>query len=151
MSRSCYSDDLDSAALAMWRGRVMSAIRGRRGQRLLRDLLSALEAMPDRELIRGDLVVDGACCALGAVALHRGLRAQVDEIQRELPRDEWDDHDDGERNEMIAAALDVATCMVQEIADVNDDWGPHDQTPAQRHARMLAWVRGHLAQGKEER
>ena len=37
MSRSGYTDDLDAKRYGLYRGRVASAIRGKRGQRLLRD------------------------------------------------------------------------------------------------------------------
>jgi hypothetical protein len=51
MSRSGYTDDVEySWRSIMWRGRVVSAIRGKRGQALLRDLLAALDAMPDKRL-----------------------------------------------------------------------------------------------------
>ena len=45
MSRSGYSDDDEDGRLAMWRGAVQSAIRGKRGQAALRELLTALDAM----------------------------------------------------------------------------------------------------------
>ena len=48
MSRSGYSDDIDDNwAHIMWRGRVASSIRGKRGQAMLRELLAALDAMPE--------------------------------------------------------------------------------------------------------
>lgn len=77
MSRSGYSDDCDGAELALWRGAVESAIRGRRGQAFLREMLEALDALPARRLISGEFVDGrGEHCALGAVALKRGLAAQ---------------------------------------------------------------------------
>jgi len=41
MSRSGYSDDCDVWALIRWRGAVKSAIRGARGQAMLRELIQA--------------------------------------------------------------------------------------------------------------
>jgi hypothetical protein len=47
MSRSQYIDDCDDNwQLIRWRGMVASAIRGKRGQQFLKDLLAALDAMP---------------------------------------------------------------------------------------------------------
>jgi hypothetical protein len=46
MSRSGYSDDHSEWDLIRWRGAVASAIRGKRGQAFLRELLVALDAMP---------------------------------------------------------------------------------------------------------
>ena len=58
MSRSAYSDDLEDDVMNLWRGAVMSAIRGKRGQQLLRDLRDALDAMPEKRLIANHLVDD---------------------------------------------------------------------------------------------
>lgn len=55
MSRSGYNDDIDNWALIKWRGQVASAIRGKRGQKMLRDLLAALDAMPEKSLIVHEL------------------------------------------------------------------------------------------------
>ena len=49
MSRSNYSDDIDDyRQLVLWRGAVRSAIRGRRGQAFLHDLLTA-SVIPSRK------------------------------------------------------------------------------------------------------
>jgi hypothetical protein len=76
MSRSGYSDDYgddDPLALGRYRAQVASAIRGKRGQALLRELLAALDAMPDKRLVAGELEADGQFCALGVVGQARGL------------------------------------------------------------------------------
>lgn len=76
MSRSNYSDDLDNWELIRWRGAVQSAINGRRGQKLLREILVALEAMPDKRLITDALEMDGEVCALGAVCRARRINTE---------------------------------------------------------------------------
>ena len=73
MSRHEYCDELDPQDLAMWRGRVMSAIRGKRGQKLLRDLATALDAMPTKKLFAGIVQAEEGVCALGCVGTFRGL------------------------------------------------------------------------------
>jgi hypothetical protein len=45
MSRSGYSDDCSGRELVLWRGAVASALRGRRGQAFLRELVDALDAV----------------------------------------------------------------------------------------------------------
>jgi len=55
VSRSGYSDDLDNWDLIKWRGQVASATRGKRGQKLLTDLLAALNAMSEHSLIAHEL------------------------------------------------------------------------------------------------
>lgn len=127
MSRSGYSDGLDQSELACWRGAVASAIRGRRGQAFLRDMLTALDAMPVKRLIPSALVApDGECCAMGAVALARGL-----DVSGVDPSDP----------EHVSDAMGIARAMAQEIAYENDECGPYSgETAEQRWTRMRAWV-----------
>ena len=57
MSRSGYHDGIDQWDLIRWRGAVASAIRGKRGQAFLREMLDALDALPEPKLIAHDLFV----------------------------------------------------------------------------------------------
>lgn len=134
MSRSGYSDDCENVGL--WRGAVESAIKGARGQALLRDMLAALDALPHKRLISEELVrADGECCALGAVALAK----RIDVVG-------VDPHD----GETIASLFHIANAMAREIAFVNDEEnsGRFDyelkrwvtETPEQRFERVRAWV-----------
>ena len=133
MSRSGYHDDLDNWQLIMYRGRVASAIRGKRGQKLLRDLLVALDAMPVKRLITQELEADGEVCALGAAGRYRGVD------MASLDPDEPED---------VAAAFDIAECLAREVVYINDECGfgrPVDgkwqpETPEQRWHRVRAWV-----------
>lgn len=129
MSRSGYSDDLDQWSLIMWRGQVASAIRGNRGQRMLRDLLAALEALPEKRLITEDLRnEDGEVCTLGALAVVRGMDLGV------LDPSEPDD---------VAAAFDIAPQLAREIVFENDEQY-RSETPERRYVRMLAWVKAQI-------
>lgn len=129
MSRSGYSDDAENVAL--WRGMVASAIRGKRGQRLLLDLVQALDAMPEKRLIKGELITDaGEVCALGSVGVKRGI-----EMTGLDPEDA----------DTVAARFDIAPCLAQEIEFLNDgdfDW--KETTPEQRWQNMRAWAVRHL-------
>ena len=132
MSRSGYSDDLNDTELNLYRGAVESAIRGKRGQAFLCELLAELDAMPVRELMRGALEYDGHYCALGVVGHTRGLPLQA------LDSDE---EDDGYSNAPLARAFGVAKALVAEIEFVNDECGwTHTETRAERWSRMRAWV-----------
>lgn len=74
MSRSGYNDDSeDTWSFIRWRGAVNSAINGARGQAFLRELLTALDAMPEKELVSEELQADGSFCALGVVGKARGI------------------------------------------------------------------------------
>lgn len=134
MSRSGYQDDLEQQDLAMWRGRVASAMRGKRGQRLLKDVLAALDAMPEKRLIAHELVADGEVCTLGAVGRTRGV-VDLDKLDPE-------DHD------TLAERFDVAPCLIQEIEYENDEGGPWNngdgETPEQRFERVRKWIARHI-------
>ena len=126
MSRSGYCDEYDDQwRHIMWRGTVASSIRGKRGQDLLRRMLSALDAMEPKELISHDLVrPDGACCALGALAKSEGR-----DVSTLDPEDYM----------TVAGAFNVASPLIREIVYMNDD-GWFEDTPAARWTRMRAWV-----------
>jgi hypothetical protein len=125
MSRAGYSDDLDQWQLIKWRGQVTSAIRGQRGQKLLTEMLEALDAMEDKALIAGDLVTpEGDVCALGALGVKRGI--DMTEMDPEEP-------------EQVATAFDIAEQLAREIVYMNDE-GWYGETPQQRWERMRAWV-----------
>lgn len=113
MSRSGYTDDIDDNwAHIMWRGRVASSIRGKRGQTLLRDLLAALDAMPDKRLYPNNFATaSGEYCTLGVLGATRGTKM-----------DDLGDADDGCDEKLVADRFGVAAPLVQEIMYMNDEW-----------------------------
>lgn len=137
MSRSGYTDDSEN--LGLWRGAVERAIRGKRGQAFLREMADALDAMPARELIAGEVVRDEThVCAIGAVAVARGMEVSSLDIY------------DGES---VGKAFGVAKALACEIAYENDEFRAlstrdadghwqrsPDETPSERWTRMRAWV-----------
>lgn len=120
MSRSGYSEDYgddDPLALGRYRAQVASATRGKRGQALLRELLAALDAMPDKRLAAGDLEADGQYCALGLVGQARGMDlAAIDTYDFES----------------LGLTFNIAEQLAREIMWVNDDhvsetrWAMHE-------------------------
>lgn len=147
MSRSGYSDDYgDYGALNRWRANVDRAIAGKRGQAFLREMASALDAMPVKELVAEDIVRDSEhVCAMGAVALARKL--DVSKLDVDDPG-------------MVADTFGIARALACEIAYENDEnaplyapgppgpageWKP--ETPAQRWQRMRKWVDACLKPG----
>lgn len=130
MSRSGYTYNLDDWDLIRWRGQVASAIRGRRGQKLLVDLKAALESMEDKRLWPGELLSpDGEMCALGVLGVARGLK--IDEIDPDEP-------------EQVAAAFDIAPQLAQEVVFENDEAFGWHELPEQRWLRMLRWVESNI-------
>lgn len=132
MSRCGYSDDLDQRDLAMWRGRVASAIRGKRGQQLLKDCLAALDEIPEKRLIPNLLVDGNDVCLLGAASRKRAV-SDIADIDPE-------DHD------LLANRFNVASCLIQEIEYVNDEYffGLGPETPEHRYERVRKWVVKHV-------
>lgn len=138
MSRSGYSDYCDGWDLIRWRGAVSAAIRGKRGQAFLKEMIAALDAMPDKNLIAHELsTASGEVCAMGAVGRHRGL--DMSAIDPEEPG-------------VVAKAFGVAGALVQEIAYLNDefrDWQRNlPDTDALRWKYMRDWCEAQITAEK---
>ena len=73
MSRVQYNDDCDEWDVVKWGGRVKSALQGKPGKAFLKELESALLAMPTKELIKDNWLVGGQVCSLGAVEVYRTM------------------------------------------------------------------------------
>jgi len=128
VSRCGYSEYLDPLDLGRWRGQVTSAIRGKRGQRFLRELIAALDALPQKRLIQGELEEDGEVCALGALGKARGF--DIDRL-------------DTEDYEQLGAAFDIAHQLAQETMYINDEYG-YRATPERRWQNVRDWAVRHL-------
>jgi hypothetical protein len=110
----------------MWRGAVNSAIRGRRGQKLLADLVAALDAMPTKALIEHELQNEqGEVCALGAVGVARGIDMKA--IDPFEPTE-------------VADAFDIAPALAQEVVYVNDEMAYRNLTPSERWEFVREWA-----------
>lgn len=128
MSRSGYSDDYDNEwSLIRWRGAVKSAIRGRRGQAFLKEMLLALDAMPNKRLIEGDLETDGEVCSLGSVGVKRGIdMSKIDIYDRSA----------------VANTFGISQALAAEIMYVNDEevgYWSKEKSEA-RWQRVREWV-----------
>jgi hypothetical protein len=126
MSRSGYSDDYDCDGwqVIMWRGAVASAVRGRRGQAFLREMLTALDTMENKRLIAEELQHEGEVCAIGAVGARRGI-----DMSKLDPED----------YESIADAFGISRALAQETMYMNDEWYRRED-PEERYKRMRLWV-----------
>lgn len=132
MSRHGYSDDLDNWELIRYRGSVASAIRGKRGQSFLREMLEALDALPEPRLIHNELVnADGEHCALGSVGRKRGV--DLTQLDPEDP-------------DTLADVFGIASVLIREIEYENDDY--HHETPEDRFKRVRAWVVKHIKEAQ---
>jgi hypothetical protein len=130
MSRSGYSDDCDDILVhGRWRAQVASAIRGNRGQKFLKELAAAMDAMPEKTLITGELISkEGECCTMGVVCQSRGLA--VTDVDENSP-------------EEVGNLLGIAPQLAAEIAYENDECSDH-LSHEERWMRMRKWVDDHL-------
>jgi hypothetical protein len=69
-----YEGDGENPISATWHGNIERICRGKRGQRILREFIDALLALPERRLIANKIQnAEGEVCAIGALGKHRGV------------------------------------------------------------------------------
>ena len=131
MSRSGYTDDIeDPWRWIMYRGAVKSSIRGKHGQAFLRELIAALDAMPVKSLVEGELQADGEFCALGVVGQARGIDLT------KLNTEDW---------LQLSETFGIAPTLAREIMYENDEgscW--HEARGTNRWAHVRRWAEGQL-------
>lgn len=134
MSRSGWSEDWepdsreDQWAWIRMRGAVNSAVKGKKGQAFLKDALEALEALPEKKLIKGEFVTpQGEVCLMGAVCLKRGI--DVSNV----------DPDDDNHHKYVSELLGIAESLVQEVEFENDQALGY-VTPEHRYNYMHSWI-----------
>lgn len=128
MSRSGYSDDCDN--LNLYRATVARAIRGKRGQKFLIELAKAMDQIPEKRLIRSELISEsGQVCTIGTVCKLRGL--DVSNIDVYDPKE-------------VGDLVGIASQMAAEIEFENDEAGGSLETPEDRWIRMRKWVNENL-------
>lgn len=130
MSRSGYTEDSEMWATIRWRGAVNSAIRGKRGQAFLKEMLAALDALPEKRLISNDLIRLSSddkiqVCAIGSVGVARGI--DMDAI-------------DPEDSETVAATFNIPRALAKEISFHNDEMLSHTTAPETRFYYIRRWV-----------
>lgn len=158
-----YSDDEDRPGqFALWDANVKRSVRSKRGQQELRELETALLALPDKRLVHGRLVTDdGDVCAIGCYAKHKGLDLS-----------KFDSEDESDEVGIAAGMPRLVAWKVVALNDIEiDDYyvtceGPtvpyslhayyhgggyserRRYTPEQRYEKVLAWVQEQLRSGK---
>ena len=121
----------------LWYANLRRTMLSARGQAFLRELLEALDTLPQKRLIPGALQQGREVCAIGAVGLKRCMDLTA------LDSNEQDE---------IAHAFGVSSMMVQEIAywndqgmeacvlGITDGGGFKENTPEDRFGFVRAWV-----------
>lgn len=167
MSRSGYYEDGDALSLGSWRAIVASTMRSRRGQAFLKEMLAAFDALPEKRLITGHLVIDGTPGAYGEYSDHEiivGGDVLVDEsngpvtigdccamgavaLSRKLDVAGVDP----EEPEIVGNAFGIHDAMAREIAYLNDEGGDwRGETPEQRFIRIRRWVESKILPEKAQ-
>lgn len=89
-----HEGDGENPIQYVWSGNVERILRGKRGQRILRELCEALLALPERRLIANKLENKrtGEVCTIGALAKYRGVLPSIeddgdDELTRQVGED----------------------------------------------------------------
>lgn len=132
MSRSGYSDSLDNWDLIRWRGAVASAMRGKRGQAFLREMLAALDALPEKKLIAHELQNEaGEVCAIGSVGRARGMDMKGIDVDEPA---------------CVGSAFGIPRALAAEIEWENDEatWRGRE-TPEERFGRVRQWVAAQIS------
>jgi hypothetical protein len=129
----------------LWHANLRRAMQSKRGRAFLRELLEALDALPQKRLIRGAMEQSGEVCALGAVGLKRCM--DLDGLDSR-------DHD------QIADAFGIRSMLAQEIAywhdqgmeacllGLTDGGGWTESTPEDRFTFVRAWVVARLGENR---
>lgn len=140
MSRSGYSDDCSGFDLIMYRGQVEKAIAGRDGQAFLIEMIESLDALEKKELVPNSFVSHEGVCALGSVAVKRGLDTSKIDLDDDVA---WE----------ASRMFKISSKLAAEIMFLNDERGGGysyatnsyvQETPAQRWARIREWAVSNL-------
>ena len=147
MSR--FSDceyDGEGPSPVLWQQAVTNALRGRRGQAVLRELREALLDLPQPRLIVGALVREGEVCALGALAAQRlaaspitlnstqiGSLVELEAFVGQWTQDEFSSMEFGRQMGLVRP-------LAWAIAYENDEGSWNRETPEQTFQRVLRWV-----------
>lgn len=151
MSRSGYVDDIDDyLQVGRYRAQISSATRGKRGQEFFRAVVEALDAMPEKRLVRNPISTaanqfgeyeydslgdkDRNVCVLGALAMHRGLPVDID----------------AEDHAKLGETFNIAHQLAAEAMYMNDEYYDRNYTPETRWIKMREWAVSQLKEQKHE-
>ena len=93
-------------------------------QAFLKEMLAAMDALPEQKLISHELEENGSVCAIGAVGKARGI-----DMSRIDPED----------RETVAHKFGIAGALTAEIVYTNDEYYRYE-TPEERFTRMRKWI-----------
>lgn len=152
MSRFHCEWDGEGPPPEFWQQAVKNAIRGKRGQAILRELRNALLALPNSRLIEGSVVKDGEVCAIGALAAYRLTVGPVTHdgsqltslVELEEQFAEWLNDEVGTVE--LGQSMGLTRALAWAISYENDEGTWKDETPEERFRRVLDWVERELTE-----
>lgn len=125
-------DSSDQWRQICFRGSIKKAIKGKRGQAFLRELIAALDAMPVKKLIAEELEHEGEYCAMGCVGKARGI-----DMSNLDPYDV----------EKMSKIFGIAPNMIREIEFINDEtvyWSNDEIPEIKRWNVVRQWAESQL-------
>jgi hypothetical protein len=127
MSRINYSEDEDfGGQFALWLANCDRSLNGKKGQRELRELRTALLALPEKRLIHGALEDEsGGVCAIACYGKHKGV---------DLSKFDLDDE-----SNQVGIAGGMPRLVAWKVVEMNDEHFDRC-TPEQRYEMVLAWL-----------
>ncbi len=142
MSRTWEGESDNPLDWGRYEAAKRSTLRGRRGQAFLRELVAALDALPQPELSEGALGDQrtGCVCALGAVALAQG------QSFADLAKDDGNGSPDE-----AAEWYSISPTLANEIISANDDWRDGNTVDVRRSRwrHVRAWAVRHLIEAPQ--
>lgn len=141
MSRITYYDDWGDGyyTVGLWNGTVKSALNGRRGQAVLREIEAALLALPRKRLVENAGGDGETVCVLGALDWHRKVQqgVPVDEAMRAVGEES---EDTLYEPHVAAEHLNLTYPLAFTLMEENDEMTMH-LSPEERYEAVLAYVR----------
>lgn len=146
MSRAGFGDGDDTYPYELWERTVQNAITGKRGQKFLRELVAALDALQEKKLTTHRLRDEtGMVCAIGAVCVRKGIDTQPLEPREDEEHLHWPP---------LASALNISETLVRVVEHENDE---RDEcrfprwTPEERWQHVRDWAQGMIDAAARER
>lgn len=129
--RISYSEDEDfPGQFELWQGNCERSLRGKAGQEELRELRTALLAMPEKRLIADALEdEEGGICAIAAYGKHKGIDLSKFDVDYETDE--------------VGIAAGMPKLVAWKVVEMNDVEFRR-LTPERRYEKMLAWVESKL-------
>lgn len=144
MRLSWTEDEAFPGQFALWQANCRRSLESKRGQAALRELEAALLALPVPELVGSALETpERGVCAIGALARYKAIDVSSDADQLRHSLNEDDDYEAQAIMEGVADACGVPPMVAWKTIEINDI-DCDGMTPAQRHQRVLRWVRSQI-------